>query len=81
MGYKFYSFAAIFFFLTSLFTMFFMVSTSKRKVLFGKEKNHKRQILFFPGRIKFLFSQMESLLNELSKNEKQEKLNQLKFKY
>ena len=52
--------------------MFFMVSTSKRKVLFGKEKNHKRQILFFPGRIKFLFSQMESLLNELSKNEKQE---------
>lgn len=71
-GYKFYSLAAIFFFLTSLFFMFFSIATSKRKILLGKEKNPKRQILFFPGKIKFVFSQLENLLNKLNKGNEQE---------
>lgn len=71
-GYKFYSLAAIFFFLTSLFFMFFSIATSKRKILLGKEKNPKRQILFFPGKIKFVFYQLDLLLNVLKLNEKQE---------
>ena len=71
-GYKFYSLAAIFFFLTSLFFMFFSIATSKRKIILGKEKNPKRQILFFPGKIKFVFYQLDLLLNELNPKEKQD---------
>lgn len=71
-GYKFYSLAAIFFFLTSLFFMFFSIATSKRKIILGKEKNPKRQILFFPGKIKFVFYQLDLLLNELNSKEKQD---------
>lgn len=71
-GYKFYSLAAIFFFLTSLFFMFFSIATSKRKIILGKEKNSKRQILFFPGKIKFVFYQLDLLLNELNPKEKQD---------
>ena len=54
-GYKFYSLAAIFFFLSSILFMFFSIATSKRKIILGKEKNPKRQILFFPGKIKFVY--------------------------
>ncbi|MBQ1198241.1 MAG: hypothetical protein IIX47_06565, partial [Spirochaetaceae bacterium] len=62
----------IFFFLTSLFFMFFSIATSKRKIILGKEKNPKRQILFFPGKIKFVFYQLDLLLNELNPKEKQD---------
>lgn len=71
-GYKFYSLAAIFFFLSSILFMFFSIATSKRKIILGKEKNPKRQILFFPGKIKFVFYQLDLLLNELNPKEKQD---------